>query len=144
MNNEAKILAVLEQMQNDMADLRTELKTEMGDLRTEFRTEMTDMKTEMTGMKTEMADMKTGMADMKIGMANMKTGMADLRESFQAIRASQLRVELEELPRIAAAIEGVIGSNEKNVEQDQRIFVLENKTEKHDIRISSLEYACKA
>ena len=67
-----------------------------------------------------------------------------IREEMQVIRTSQLKVELEQYPRIGAALDGVVGGIEKNAEQDKRIFVLENKVEHHDNRIIALEYAAKA
>lgn len=66
-----------------------------------------------------------------------------LEESQQAIRTSQLRVELEQYPRIASALDGVVGGIEKNKEQDERIVILERKADNHDTRIYALEASMK-
>jgi len=109
-----------------------------------MHTEMTGVRTDVSDLKADVANLKTDVSDLKADMVTMKTNMADMQESIQTVIASQLRFEIEELPRIAAAIEGVMGSNDKNVEQDNRILVLENKSENQNIRITALEYALKA
>ena len=66
-----------------------------------------------------------------------------LEESQQVIRASQLKVELEQLPRIGAALDGYQANREKSEQQGERITFLETKTDNHDIRLYSLEQAVK-
>ncbi|MCL1829344.1 MAG: hypothetical protein FWG32_07610, partial [Oscillospiraceae bacterium] len=68
----------------------------------------------------------------------------DVEESQRVIRDSQLRVELEQFPKINAALDGAAGNYDKNVEQDRRISSLEGKTEDHDKMIFALERAVKA
>ena len=67
----------------------------------------------------------------------------DVEESQRVIRDSQLRVELEQFPRISAALDGVAGNNDKNMEQDRRISSLESRSEEHDKMIFALERAVK-
>ena len=67
-----------------------------------------------------------------------------LEEKVDVVRQSQLNVELTELPRIAAALDGVIVAAEKNKAQDERISFVEGKLDYHGDRISSLELALKA
>ena len=66
-----------------------------------------------------------------------------LAEGLQQVRASQLKVELEQYPRIAAALDGVLAGIEKNQSQDERIAYLERKTDNHDARIYNMETQIK-
>lgn len=68
---------------------------------------------------------------------------APLAESLQIVRNSQMKVELEQYPRIAAALDGVVGGIQKGEEQDKRIEYLEKKTDIHDTRLYSLETSIK-
>ena len=77
------------------------------------------------------------------GQANLEQKQADLEEMLQLIRASQLKVELEQYPRIAAALEGVTGGVQKDKEQDARIAYLEKKTDLHDARLHFAETQIK-
>jgi len=77
-------------------------------------------------------------------LAPMRADIVELRDNLDAIRNSVVIIELEQLPRIAAALEGVMISTEKNAIQDKRISVLENTVEDHDDRIFVLEQAVKA
>jgi len=60
------------------------------------------------------------------------------------IRKSQLKVELEQYPRITAALDGVQAGIDKNRAQDSQIYILEDKVENHDDRIIALELTAKA
>lgn len=60
-----------------------------------------------------------------------------VEEKLETVRNSQMKVELEQFPRIAAALEGVSGVNEKF----HRLDKLEDKQEDHGNRILALEYA---
>ena len=62
-----------------------------------------------------------------------------LEEKVEIVRLSQLNVELTELPRIAAALDGYSLAREKNEQQDERIVFLERKADNHDMRLFSLE-----
>jgi len=66
-----------------------------------------------------------------------------LEENQDIIRNAVLRMELEHLPRITAALDGVVAGIEKNKEQDRRLSVLEGTVETHDHKIAALEYAVK-
>jgi len=92
---------------------------------------------------SDMMDSKLSLAlePIRTDIAALKQGQAELKESLQLVRISQLKVELEQYPRIAAALDGVVAGIEKNEAQDDRILTLENKTENHNNRIVALEYA---
>lgn len=79
-----------------------------------------------------------------IRLGSLEEKFESFEEEQAIIRHSQLKVELEQFPRIAAALDGVVSGIDKNTEQDRRISILENKVENHDNRIISLEYMAKA
>ena len=64
-----------------------------------------------------------------------------LEERVEVVRQSQLNVELTELPRIAAALDGYSIARDKNKQQDERITYLERKADNHDMRLGALEMA---
>ena len=70
--------------------------------------------------------------------------LQDIRESQKSIRQSQLKVEAEELPRIAAALDGYKLNYEKNQKHDERITLLEHKVDNYSTRVSAVELALKA
>ena len=66
-----------------------------------------------------------------------------LEEGQKVIINSQMRFELEEMPKIQAALDGIVASIEKNKQQDERIDNLERKTEEHGMDIFVLKNAVK-
>ena len=72
-------------------------------------------------------------------LGKVEASQKDMQESLDNIRKSQLRVEVEQFPRIKAALDGVHGATEKNIEQDGRIFTLEEQVEQHDLEITALK-----
>ena len=65
----------------------------------------------------------------------------EMREQLETVRASQLKVELEQYPRISAALDGFSYNRDKNEQLGERVTDLENKADRHDIRIGALELA---
>ena len=64
-----------------------------------------------------------------------------LEETIEVVKRSQLNVELIELPRIAAALDGYDASKDRDEQLGERITFLEKKAEIHDARLFSLEQA---
>lgn len=63
MNNEEKILTILETLTSDM---------------TIMKSDMADMKADMANMKSDMVNMKSDMADMQSDMADVKTRLTKI------------------------------------------------------------------
>jgi len=80
----------------------------------------------------------------KADIAELKADNVELKADQAVIRKSQLKVELEQFPKIKAALDGMDVGKDKNFEQDRRLVILEDKVESHDDRIISLELAAKA
>jgi len=62
-----------------------------------------------------------------------------VEESLESVRLSQMKVELEQFPRISAALESTKGTQQKFNKLDR----LENTVEDHGTRIFALEHAAK-
>ena len=88
--------------------------------------------------------MQEELEPIKARLGALEDGQHQLDERLEVVRQSQLNVELTELPRIAAALDGVVAAAEKNKAQDERISIVEGKLDYHGYRISSLELAFKA
>ena len=88
--------------------------------------------------------MQEELEPIKSRLGVLEEGQQQLEEKVDVVRQSQLNVELTELPRIAAALDGVVAAAEKNKTQDERISIVESRLDYHGDRISSLELALKA
>ena len=110
MNNEEKILEILQQLQQGQ-----------------------------TAMQGDIAGLKSDVSGLKEGQAVMQGDIAKLQDDVERVRASQLKVELEQYPRISAALDGVLAGIQKNEAQDERIAYVEKKVDFHDTRLYSLE-----
>jgi len=106
-NNEEKILAILEKMQSDISDL------------------------------------KQGQADTNARLNRVEKDVQSVKQDVQAVKISQMRTELEQYPRISAALDGFLVNRDRVNAQDERIVFLEKKTTDHDVRIFGLERITK-
>ena len=78
MNNEEKILTMLEALTQGQARMGTDisgLKTDVADL-TQGQARM---ETDISGLKADVADLKQGHTELKQGQAELKQGLADLK-----------------------------------------------------------------
>ena len=96
-----------------------------------------------TLMDSKLEPIKADIAGLKADVEELKAGHQRLEESQQVIRRSQLAFELEHLPKIGLALDGVIGGVQRDMLQEDRIAYLEKKTGIHDVRLYTLERAAK-
>ena len=121
MNNEEKILALLEKM--DSRQNKTEALLEK--------------------MQGDISAMQSGISVMQGDIISIKNRLDAVEESQEVMRASQLKVELEQYPKISAALDGFFANRDKNDQHGERIAFLEKKTDIHDVRIGALELKVK-
>ena len=69
----------------------------------------------------------------------LEQGQKNLEETLEAVKISQMRFEMVHLPKIQAALDGVVGANEKL----HKVEKLDSKVENHDNRILALEQVIK-
>ena len=96
------------------------------------------IKDDITELK---GDMSEGFSTIKGDIMEINKRLDALERNQEVTKASQLRTELEQYPRIAGALDGVIAAMKKNEAQDERISILDNTVKKHDVRITKLEFA---
>jgi len=128
LNNEEKIIAMLEQLQQGQAVLERDLK---------------EIRSDQQVLAINLSKLDRNQAVMQSDLNALKTGQNNLRETVDNVKLSQQRVELEQFPKIAAALDGWKGNVEKAGEHNERITYLEKKTDIHDTRLFSLEQAVK-
>jgi predicted nucleic acid-binding Zn-ribbon protein len=94
--------AALMNIQNDLTDVRGELKDARTDL-TDVRGELKDIRTDLTNVQTDMADLRTDMAGVKTDMAEVKRSL-DLVPILSTMQQQidALAAELAELKRRAS------------------------------------------
>lgn len=125
MNNEAKILEMLEQLQADMSGVKTD---------------MSGMKADMSGMQADMAGMKADMADMKeridqIDARSQRTAVmmeADIMLKLQLLYEGHGLI-MESLDKLAA--------KDRVDKLEDEIIVLKTAFKAMNQRISELEKA---
>ena len=167
MNNEVKILSLLEQLQEGLSGVKEDLqgvkedlqgvKEDLSSFKVEVREEFKSVRGELASVKEDLNSFKVEVREefkdirgelkevrayqfsMGKRLEKVEVSQKDMQESIANIRKSQLKVELEQFPRIAIALDGVHGATEKNIEQDGRIFDLEEQVEQHDIEITALK-----
>ena len=148
----------LDVMQADIASLRTDvtgLKTDVATLKTDVATLKTDvatLKTDVATLKTDVTTLKTDVATMRANITSlehsvdtrfgvMQIEMENMKQTIEAVKTSQIRVELEQYPRIAASLDFSQVNKEKSEQHEGRIVSLENRVDVHDLRITGLELA---
>ena len=87
--------------------------------------------------------LEQGQAKLEQGQAKLEQKVDTLEERLQVVRDSQLNVELKELPRIAAALDGYKLNRETTEQHNERITCLEKEVGGQDIRLFTLEQAAK-
>jgi len=145
-------------LKTDVATLKTDvaiLKTDVATLKTDVATLKTDvatLKTDVTTLKTDVTTLKTDVATMRANITSlehsvdtrfgvMQIEMENMKQTIEAVKTSQIRVELEQYPRIAASLDFSQVNKEKSEQHEGRIVSLENRVDVHDLRITGLELA---
>ena len=154
MNNEEKILAMLEQLQTGQTALQ-QGQTALQAGQTALQQGQTELQAGQTALQQGQTELQAGQIAVNTrldGMGKRLDGMDKRLESVEdilagvideqkIIRESQLRVELEQFPRITAALDGNKSNEDKNKEQDKRLAGIESVVDEHSIRIFALEQA---
>jgi len=112
MNNEEKILAMLEKLERGQLELRGEIS-----------------------VLKEKETASNGKMDLVI------LQMKQLSQDIEVTKCSALTTEHDHYPRIQAALDGFATATEHNEWQDQRIQAVEETVQRHDIEIFALKEA---
>ena len=124
MNNEEKILIVLEQLQQGQAQMQRDISG--------VNSEITGMKSEITGIKSEITEMKSDISE-------MKSDIAELQRRTDQHHNSLVLIENDHARKLNVIYEAY-ADDQRNVKQ---IEPLKRKVDNHDDRIWALEQFAK-
>jgi predicted RNase H-like nuclease (RuvC/YqgF family) len=79
--------------------------------------------------------------DARIG--KLESAIEDLSVAVHELHNTVVRMETELFSKINAAMDGVVGSADKNDRQDKKIYVMGRTLKKHDERLFVLEQSAK-
>ena len=119
MNNDEKILGILEQMHGRFD------KIEEG----------------QASMQADIAGLKEGQASMQADISSLKEGQAELREDVAINRSLLARMEIEQGKKLQAIIDAQICHEENHRRHELRIVKLEKAVDLLDTKVVSLQAA---
>ena len=97
----------------------------------------------LNSLEENQQTMQNSIQKLEENQLKLEKNQLKLEENQQTMQNSLLRIELEQYPRIAAALDGVIAGIDRNKEQDSRILALEQKVDNCDTRLYLVESAIK-
>ncbi|MDR1736822.1 MAG: hypothetical protein LBR85_08165 [Oscillospiraceae bacterium] len=121
MNNEEKILGLLETLAKDV----------------------TDLKSDVSSLKSDVSSLKSDVSSLKSDVSSLKVGQAKADDFISFARNSMYIMQHEQLPGIKGVMESYDGHTERLEKHDRRIFKLENLVEDHSTRVWVLEQAAR-
>ena len=102
---------------------------------------MTEMRGEIAELRGDNTEIRSEMAEMRGSIARLEKDLADVKELAESTHLSVVRIELAELPKIQVALDGVVSNIEKLKDHSERIFSLEETSDRHTIEIALLKEA---
>ena len=120
---DARILAVLQTITEDLAELKTdmaEVKTDVATLKTdvaELKTEFAVMKADMGVMKADIKELKTDVAELKVDMAEVKTELAVMKADTAVMQANikELQTDVGKLQNDVAGVRSDVAGTHGDV-----------------------------
>ena len=138
MNNEEKILEILGQIQTDISDLK-EGQTSLKEGQKSLEQGQKSLEQGQKSLEQRQTSLEQRQMSLEQGQKSMQSDMSAMKESLEVVRESVINIELNELPKIQAALDGVVSATEKGRDNEIRIAQLERKTENLEIRIYAAE-----
>ena len=152
MNNEDKILALLEAHSAKFDTIETKIETvdtrfEAIDTKIEAidtKIEAIDARFEAIDAKFEAIDARFDAVDAKFEAVDTRFEAVDARfdkleQDLATVKKSVLRTELEQYPRIQVALDGIVAALERIESQGKRLDSLETTVDRHDVEIKVLQ-----
>ncbi len=143
MNNEEKILSILEQMNTHIGSIDTRLDS--------LENRMGSMESRMDSMENRMGSMESRMDSMENRVDTMQSQMNTMQNQMGAMQETLTRVSLTQenavLPRIQLLLEGHAGlaetraTNERVAALEKEMQILKPVTEKLSLEVAKLKSA---
>jgi len=86
---------------------------------------LTNLEQGQMSLQNEVNELKTTTNELKATTNELKATTNELKETTDLLRISVLNIELVEMPKIQAALDGVVGNAEKIADHEKRITRLE-------------------
>ena len=157
MNNEEKILSILEQMNTHIGSIDTRLdslENRMGSLESRMdsmENRMGGLESRMDSMENRMGSMESRMDSMESRVDTMQSQMNTMQNQMGAMQETLTRVSLTQenvvLPRIHLLLEGHAGlaetraTNERVAALEKEMQILKPVTEKLSLEVAKLKSA---
>lgn len=143
MNNEEKILSILEQMNTHIGSIDTRLDS--------LENRMGSMESRMDSMENRMGSLESRMDSMENRVDTMQSQMNTMQNQMGAMQETLTRVSLTQenvvLPRIQLLLEGHAGlaetraTNERVAALEKEMQILKPVTEKLSLEVAKLKSA---
>jgi len=135
MNNEIKILSILENIQTDVSEIKTDVA--------ELKVRMTNVEADVSELKSDVAELKVRMTNVEADVAGLKSDVAGLKADVARLDAGLTEVRIiqenEVLPKINLLAEGHSGL----VQRLDDLADLPEKVDDIQNTVSILKYAFK-
>jgi len=133
MNNEEKILALLERMDGRLDSMDGRLDSMGGRL--------DSMDGRLDTLEQGQKELRTHVSALETEFDTMKLNYYSMRDDLKTTKLAVLNIEHKHVPEIKAALDGFASVKEKNQELDQRLRGAEARIEIQGIEISKLKMA---
>ncbi len=140
MNNEEKILSLLETMQSSIETMQGSIETMQGSIETmqgNIETMQGDIKTMQGDIKTMQGDIKT----INNRLDKIELEQSEMASAIRRIDRSVILIENEHGKKIGALFDGYQASLDRDKAIEPRVTLLERTTERHGLEILTLKQA---
>ena len=138
MNNEEKILHILENIQTDVSGLKTDVAGLKSDI-VEVKADVAGLKSDMVEVKADIAGLKSDMVEVKADIAGLKTDVAGLKTDLTEVKHRVVLIENEHGKSLGALHDGYTMLYGVSCEIRSDIKNILDTQEKHDLEITVLK-----
>jgi chromosome segregation ATPase len=138
MNNETKILTMLETLVEDMGGVKQDVSGLKQDV-SSLKQGQERLEQRMDGLEQEFSSLKQDVSIFKLDVSSLKQGQERLEQDVKLTKEIIIKMENEDFPRFNILFDAVQVNKEANEAAVQRISVLEKKHDKLDLRMMVLE-----
>ena len=136
MSGDDKMLDTMDRLINKMEDIAGKLTKMENELESKIFKLEDQLNSRLDKVDSRLDKVES---DLKSGFARAEDRFAKLEDDLNTVHCSVVNIELTQFPRIAASLDGVSSALQHNKKQDERLDVVEDKVEAHDLDIHILK-----